>query len=216
MRSDGASGGPVGSAPQVRTAVGALWPELRRRLLATRASGPGRPVLVGIDGRSGSGKTDLARSLEASVREVGLGCAVMHLDDLYPGWSGLAAALGPLCEDVVGPLTRGEPATYTSWDWDGSRPGPRRTVPPRDVVVVEGVGVLASACADLLDVRLWLEAPAGVRRERALGRDGDVFAPHWEQWARQERALFAGRAPSRADVVADTVTGTVRWSTLDA
>ena len=216
MRSDLAAGEPAGSLPEVRTAFTALWPQLRGRVLAARTSSPGRPVLVGVDGRSGSGKTDLTAGLEAAVRGLGLGCAVMHLDDSYPGWSGLAAALGPLCEDVVAPLRRGEAGTYTSWDWEGARPGPRRTVPPRDVVLVEGVGVLASPCADELDVRVWLEAPADVRRQRALARDGDVFAPHWEQWARQEQMLLGGAAPRDADVVANTVTGAVRWSTLGA
>ena len=61
------------------------------------------------------------------------------------------------------------------------------------------VGVLASACAPDLDLRVWLEAPAPVRRGRALDRDGEVFAPHWQEWADQERALFHSGAPP-ADV----------------
>jgi hypothetical protein len=209
--------GPNQSRTAVRRTFDALWPVLRTTLLeavATRRP-TGRPVLVGIDGRSGAGKTDLARCLADGVRTLGLGCAVLHLDDLYPGWSGLRAALRPLCTHVVAPLRRGEDAAYTSWDWSASRPGPRRTVPVRQVVVVEGVGVLAAGCAEDLDIRVWLEAPGHVRRQRALARDGDVFAAHWREWARQEVDLFGTGAP-RADVVADTVTGTVRWSTLDA
>jgi hypothetical protein len=206
-----------GSAPPrpiVRTAFTALWPDLRTALLgAVRArDGAGRrPVLVGIDGRSGSGKTDLATCLVDAVRGTGLGCSLLHLDDLYPGWSGLVAGLGPLCSGVVGPLTRARDGAYTSWDWATSQPGPRKVVPAQDVVVVEGVGVLAAACAADLDVRVWLEAPVAVRRERALDRDGEVFAPHWQEWADQEDTLLAG-GPPPADVVLDTVTATARWS----
>ncbi|GGK74397.1 para-aminobenzoate synthase [Ornithinimicrobium pekingense] len=199
----------------MRTTFDALWPGLSARLLTVAREGrePRRPVLVGVDGRSGSGKTDLAAGLAEAVRELGLGCAVVHLDDLYPGWSGLAASLTPLCADVVAPLTRGQDGAYLSWDWDASRPGPRRRVPARRVVVLEGVGVLAAPCAADLDLRVWLEAPASVRQARALDRDGDVFAPHWQEWSDQEDALFAAGNPP-ADVVADTVTSTVRWATL--
>lgn len=197
----------------------ALWPSLGPRLLALAGSGRARdgiPVLVGVDGRSGSGKTDLARCLAETVRSQGLSCVVVHLDDLYPGWAGLAAALEPLCGQVVGPLRAGRDGGYTSWDWHASRPGPRRTVPAAQVVVLEGVGVLASGCAAELDLRLWLEAPGAVRRERALARDGDVFAPHWQEWSDQEDLLFPGGAPSDddVDVVVDTVTGSVRWDRL--
>ena len=198
--------------PAVRTAYDALWPELRPGLAeaAARRRAHGIPLLVGVDGRSGSGKTDLARCLVEGVRALGLGCGVVHLDDLYPGWSGLAAGLGVLCSDVVAPLARGADAAYTSWDWLASRPGPRREVPADDVVVLEGVGVLASPCAAHLDLRVWLHAPARVRRRRALDRDGEVFAPHWQEWADQEAALLAGRRRPPADVVVDTVTAEVR------
>ena len=202
--------------PSDRSTFDALWSGLGPRLgaAARREVSRSMPVLVGVDGRSGSGKTDLAGRLCDAVRESGRSCSVVHLDDLYPGWDGLAEALGPVCAQVVRPLRAGRPGRYTSWDWHASRPGPVRVVPATEVVVLEGVGVLASPCADDLDVRVWLEAPAPVRRERALARDGDVFAPHWRRWADQEDALFPTGAPSGADVVVDTLTGRASWARL--
>lgn len=44
-----------------------------------------------IDGRSGSGKTTLTERLVARQRLDGVGVQVMHVEDLYPGWDGLAA-----------------------------------------------------------------------------------------------------------------------------
>jgi hypothetical protein len=39
---------------------------------------------------------------------------------------------------------------------------------------------------------------------RGIERDGDAFAPHWEQWAKDEAALFAReRTRERADVIVD-------------
>lgn len=171
-------------------------------------------VLVGVDGRSGSGKTDLAARLGSALEQVGIRAGVVHLDDLYPGWTGLAAGLAVLCDHVLTPLRAGRASAYPSWDWHAGVPGPVREVPPAPVVLVEGVGVLASGCADLLDLRVWLEAPTEVRRARALARDGGSFAPWWSTWAQQEdRLLRAGRPP--ADVVVDTLGGQSDWARLE-
>lgn len=186
---------------------------LVQRILALRSQVSGRPVLVAVDGRSGSGKTELAATLTGPLTTAGLDVTTVHLDDLYHGWSGLAAALGPLCEGVLSPLSEGLPGRYESWDWHRHQAGPVVEIAPCDVVIVEGVGAHAVPCSDLLDLSLWLDAPAPVRRERALARDGDVFAPHWEQWARQEEELLAERQP-RADVRIDTETGIATWDRL--
>jgi hypothetical protein len=40
--------------------------------------------------------------------------------------------------------------------------------------------------------------------ERGIARDGDAFAPHWEQWAVDEAAVFAReKTRERADVRID-------------
>ena len=55
---------------------------------------------------------------------------------------------------------------------------------------------------------IWLDAPEELRRERALARDGELFAPHWEQWAAQEQAHWhAGRPWELADLVIDVAAG---------
>ncbi|MFC6235722.1 hypothetical protein ACFPZL_11580, partial [Leucobacter soli] len=42
---------------------------------------------------------------------------------------------------------------------------------------------------------LWLECPAPLRRQRALARDGEIFAPHWDSWAAQEETQIAAERP---------------------
>lgn len=164
------------------------------------------PVIIGLDGRSGSGKTARAHELAHLISRAGQVVATVHLDDLYPGWSGLAAALPAVCEQVIVPLRSGRAARYRTWDWEKEAPGADRDVPACDVLIVEGVGTIASPCADLLDLRIWLEAPTTARRHRALERDGDVFRPHWDSWADQEDELLAPWTSHRppADVVVDT------------
>ncbi|GAA5163422.1 hypothetical protein [Ornithinimicrobium tianjinense] len=183
------------------------------RALDLLDAGSRPPLVVGVDGRSGSGKTDLAGRLEDGLAEAGTAVTTVHLDDLYPGWSGLSAGLETLCQDVLLPLRTGRPAAYRSWDWVAGVPGPLRPVRPAAVLLVEGVGVLSSGCSDLVDLRVWLEAPADVRRVRALARDGETFAPWWTTWAEQEERLLRHGRPE-ADVVLDTVSGRLTWSRL--
>lgn len=167
-------------------------------LALSAAKGARSPVVVGIDGRSGSGKTGLADGLAAR-----LGWPVLHLDDLYQGWDGLPGAPGTLAADVLIPLRQGRDGSHPTWDWAAGRPGPRAHLPWAPRLVVEGCGTGAGPAGGLLDLLVWLEAPADLRRERALERDGDLFAPHWERWAEQEDAVLAG-VRERADLVLDT------------
>jgi uridine kinase len=164
------------------------------------------PCVVALDGPSGAGKTTLADELAALLP----GAAVVHLDDLYPGWDGLEAVVPLLVDHVLEPLRGPASLAVPGWDWDRDTPGDARPRPdlgpPRPrVVLVEGAAAGARACAPYLDAVIWAEAPEDLRKERALARDGAAYAPHWERWARQERAHFAReRTRERADLVVDT------------
>lgn len=167
------------------------------------------PVVVCLDGRSGSGKTTLARRLTRALRDAGTGVSVLHLDHVYPGWDGLEAAARLLGEDLLPRLRAGSEASYDAWSWVRDRPGPTVTVRPDDVVLVEGVGAGTAAARAHTDLLVWLEAPQRVRYARAMARDGDGYAPHWDRWAAQEDDHVAEHDPAAtADVVVRTGTGT--------
>lgn len=170
--------------------------EVLRRVRALPPST--RTVVVGLDGRSGSGKTRLADELAAT-----LGWPVVRLDEIYPGWDGLATAPDVLATHVLLPLRDGRDASWPTWDWVAGAPGPTAHLPWTPHVLVEGCGTGAPPAGPLVDLLVWLEAPEGLRRERALSRDGQTFAPHWERWAAQEAEVLCGVA-ERADLVLDT------------
>lgn len=151
------------------------------------------PVIIAIDGRSGAGKTTLAIELAARLREHRT-VSLFHLEDIYPGWNGLAAGIDRYAATVLAPLRRGATAHWTSWDWERHYDGEARLTRPADVVLVEGVGAAAAEAAPYLDAVIWTDAPDGARKDRALERDGDTYAPYWEQWAEQEEAWQIGRA----------------------
>jgi len=158
------------------------------------------PVIIAIDGRSGAGKTTLAVELAARLRAHHK-VSLFHLEEIYPGWDGLAAGIERYVTTVLTPLSRGEAAAWTSWDWENHYDGDARVTLPAEIVIVEGVGAAAEAARPLIDAVVWAESPDDVRRTRALDRDGATFEPHWDRWAAQEEE-WLGRddVPRHADL----------------
>ncbi|MFE4836478.1 aminodeoxychorismate synthase component I [Arthrobacter sp. NPDC056691] len=148
------------------------------------------PVIIAIDGRSGAGKTTLAIELAARLRNHHK-VSLFHLEDIYPGWDGLSAGIERYVTTVLAPLSRGEAATWVSWDWKNHNDGEPRVTLPAEIVIVEGVGAGAAAARPLLDAVIWADSPDGERRSRALARDGETYGPFWDQWAGQEAELLA-------------------------
>ncbi|WP_257123770.1 hypothetical protein [Rothia dentocariosa] len=146
------------------------------------------PLIIGIDGRSGSGKTRLSELLEQSLSTEGIGVRVLNLDSIYPGWDGLEEGT-KAWQKISRNLREGKPANYREWDWHADAPGTEHTINPAQetVIICEGVGAITGTC----DVRIVVKAPDELRYRRAIDRDGETYRPHWERWAAQEEALFA-------------------------
>lgn len=159
--------------------------------------------MLAIDGRAGSGKSSLAAEVGAVLGGASA-APIVAMDHLYEGWSGLAAAVPRLVDQVLVPLAQGRDALAPRWDWVADEWGSPVRVPMTDLLIVEGCGSSVWPASDHAAVMVWLEVPEGVRRERALARDGASFAPFWAQWADQEDALYASDRPrERADLVLD-------------
>ena len=177
---------------------------LAERVLAA-APRLGRVRLVAVDGPAGSGKTTLAGALVDELAGRGVGTAVLHLDDLYDGWTGLEGSLWPrLSAQVLEPLRRGRPGRYQRYDWDAGAFDGWVDVPVPGVLVLEGRGSARREAETLVVLTVWVEAPPELRLERGLARDGEAARPHWERWMRDEAEHFAReRTAERADVRLD-------------
>ncbi|HEX3788419.1 MAG TPA: uridine kinase [Pseudonocardiaceae bacterium] len=170
--------------------------ELAARLRATEPRA-GRTRVLALDGRSGAGKSTLAARLQQE-----LAAPLVSLEDLYGGWDGLARGVDLLVTEVLEPLAAGRTAQIPHYDWTTAEWLAPVPLPPPDLLVVEGVGAGARRAAAYTSLLVWLEADEASRRQRALARDGDTFAPHWASWAAQEDALLAADHPrDRADLV---------------
>jgi uridine kinase len=144
-----------------------------------------------IDGRSGSGKSELASGLHAALP----GYQLLRLDDLYPGWGGLDAASRALPEIL-------RTGRWRRWDWVADAPGAWQELDLQRPLIVEGAGALSRASRPLADLAIWVGLDGRTRKRRALEREGEVYAEHWDRWAAQERAFIARERPRRlADLV---------------
>lgn len=151
------------------------------------------PVVV-IDGRSGAGKSSLAARI-ARAWPLQTPVQLLALDSVYPGWDGLERGARIVREQVLHPHGRGLIGTWRRWDWERDEEAEAHAVDPALGLIVEGCGALTAASARLADVTVWVDGPAASRRHRALERDGDAFAAHWDMWAAQEDAHIARHHP---------------------
>ncbi|WP_182113681.1 MULTISPECIES: uridine kinase [unclassified Actinotalea] len=172
--------------------------DLAARVLAA-APGLGPVRLVCVDGPAGSGKTTLAGDLAEA-----LGAPVVHLDDLYEGWSGLDRVWDRVEAQLLAPLAAGRPARYQRYDWEAGRFAEWRDVPVARALVLEGCGAAPAAVGARASLVIWVEAPADVRLARGLARDGEAMRDEWLRWMGREAVHFAREGTrERADVVVD-------------
>ena len=109
--------------------------------------------LVCVDGPAGSGKTTLAAEVAALVP----GAQVVHMDDLYAGWSGIDHAVTDQLDSILLPLAEGRAGSYRRFDWASDRFAETTTVQPGPLLVLEGVGSGTRAHADLCTVLVWVD-----------------------------------------------------------
>ncbi|WP_433609689.1 hypothetical protein [Prescottella agglutinans] len=161
---DQSSPAPTEAAARIATAARIA----RRR----RRRGRG-PVLVGIDGPAGSGKSTLADRVAAALDDA----PVVRMDDLYPGWDGLAASVPLLVRYVLSPAERGRVPRYRRYDWHRGAYAEWRAVRRHRYLIVEGAGSTCGAARGRYAVRVFVDAAPAERMRRALRRDGDMFRP---------------------------------------
>ena len=136
-----------------------------------------RVPVVTIDGYSGSGKSTLAAALAPLLP----GWQVLHLDDWYPGWDGLAEG-AHIARRIAADLREGRASSYEAWDWENGTTGATIRVPLAPTII-EGCGAIEAEA----DLAIWIADPGeDERRSRALARDGQTYAPHWRRWAEQD------------------------------
>jgi uridine kinase len=179
------------------------------------------PVVIGIAGGSGSGKTTVQRRIiEAFGRSQ---IALLDHDSYYVDLSHLPAeeraqfnfdhpnALETdLMVQHLDRLLAGEPVEKPTYDFTThSRRDETETVDPLPVVIVEGILVLGEpALRERMDIKLYVDAPDDVRLIRRIqrdlherGRDIENVIQQYKRTVRPMHLEFVEPSKRRADVI---------------
>jgi hypothetical protein len=156
-------------------------------------------VLIGVDGRSGSGKSTFAAQLARTRERV----AVVHTDDIawhhsFFDWHEL------LVDGVLSPLRRdGPPVRYRPPAWEArDRAGCVEIPADAEVVLVEGVGACRRELEPWFDATVWVQSDPHLAYRRVVAR-GDDPIEFVDEWTAQEIPFLADDRPwARATVIA--------------
>ena len=165
------------------------------RVLALQESGK-LPIVL-IDGRAASGKSQFAKDLSEAYFQVDKQAArVVHMDDLYPGWNGLAEGSVYLLTNILLPLANSRSANWQVWNWRKNHRGAeepgngRRQFAGGTLLIVEGCGSISRLSSTNSDFQIWIDADDAARKERFSKRDSGKFDEYFGIWSAQEDEYY--------------------------
>ncbi len=170
-------------------------------LIAQRQPACGTTTVVALDGPSGSGKTSLA-TRTGRGRLAAAFCTSTTSIPAGTGSRRRRPSYALACSIASPPTRSATSLAGTGTAIDLGRPCAYRPTP---LLILDGVGSGASTIRPFLSLLLWVDAPLGVRKRRALARDGGAYEPFWDIWAEQEARHFAAEQTRiHADRIIDT------------
>jgi uridine kinase len=181
----------------------ALIEKLSSQVLELIDRGNQTPIVL-IDGRAGSGKSTFAEALQQQLFLDGESAPrVIHMDNIFEGWDGLALGSDYMVRFILQPLARRETASWQDWSWVKNQRSSWREFSGGTPLIVEGCGSLTERSKEHADISIWLEASEETRRERWIQRERHL--EKFDFWAAQELDFYAReKSQSLADLVIKT------------
>jgi len=181
----------------------ALIEKISSQVLELIDRGNQTPIVL-IDGRAGSGKSTFAESLQQQLFRDGESAPrVIHMDNIFEGWDGLALGSEYMVRFILQPLARRETASWQDWSWVKNQRSSWREFSGGTPLIVEGCGSLTERSKEHSDISIWLEASEETRRERWIQRERHL--EKFDFWAAQELDFYAReKSQSLADLVIKT------------
>lgn len=167
------------------------------------------PLLVALDGRSGTGKSILAKLIAEKTHG-----GVVLSDDFYSGgnddkWEGYTpqAKVDEVVDwkrmrtEVLEPLLAGKPAFWHPLDfkpkvgWVGWK-AETVSMKPAEVIILDGAYSARPELSDIVNLAVLVESPDEMRRRRLLLREGVEFMEKWHKlWDPAEDYYFTKIRP---------------------
>jgi uridine kinase len=181
----------------------ALIEKISSQVLELIDRGNQTPIVL-IDGRAGSGKSTFAEALQQQLFRDGESAPrVIHMDNIFEGWDGLALGSDYMVRFILQPLARQETASWQDWSWVKNQRSSWREFSGGTPLIVEGCGSLTERSKEHADICIWLEASEETRRERWIQRERHL--EKFDFWAAQELDFYAReKSQSLSDLVFKT------------
>ena len=181
----------------------ALIEKISSQVLELIDRGKQTPIIL-IDGRAGSGKSTFAEKLQQQLFRDGESAPrVIHMDNIFEGWDGLALGSDYMVRFILQPLARRETASWQDWSWVKNQRSSWREFSAGTPLIVEGCGSLTERSKEHADISIWLEASEETRRERWIQRERHL--EKFDFWSAQELDFYAReKSQSLANLVIKT------------
>lgn len=166
-----------------------------------------KPVLVVLDGRSGSGKSTIAKIIAARLDGVEI-----VADDFWIGGSddewdrrspqekaSMAIDWKRLRSEALEPLLAGKPASWHPFDWKAGKGLAAHSINcgPTLLIVLDGAYSSRPELSDIIDFSILVEVPDDSnRRARLVKREGKEYMDNWHRrWDPAEDYYFSKMRP---------------------
>ncbi len=166
-----------------------------------------RPILVALDGRSGTGKSTIAKKIAER-----LGGVEIILDDFWVGGSNeewdkkspkekaeTAIDWKRIRTEVLEPLLAGKSATWHPFNWKVGYGLSEKTLHsnPKPLILLDGAYSTRPELQDIIDLSILVEVPDDLhRRARLVVREGEKYMNDWHsRWDVAEDYYFSHIRP---------------------
>ncbi len=173
-----------------------------------------KPILVAVDGRSGTGKSSIAKIIAERLGGVEIVADNFWVGGTNEEWdkkspkekAEQAIDWKRIRNEVLEPLLAGKPATWRPFDWESGHGQSENALhsEPKPLIVLDGAYATRPELQDIIDFSLLVEVPNDIsRRTRLVEREGEEYMKDWHnRWDVAEDYYFSNvRQPESFDMV---------------
>lgn len=151
-----------------------------------------QPVIIGIEGFGGSGKSTIANKLAdllGSSSVVSIDDFIIKQNIIEDDWDKQAFDRTRLEREVLIPARSRKEVMYRRLIWDTDTLSDPIQLPKVDYLIVEGISCYHPSIANYYDYKIWVNTPIEIAKQRGQKRDaGNENEKHWDLWARNDLA----------------------------